>query len=63
MITYKENVNKLKIRVVTVKTENERQNLKTLQDEQRQECIISRLGYTIKDGRCDKITLTFTIFF
>lgn len=56
MIKYKENINKLNIKVETLKTENERHNLKTLQDEQRPEC-------TIMDNRCGKTTLlSFTIF-
>lgn len=55
MIKYKDNINKLKIRVETLKTENERQNLKTLQDEQRPEC-------TIKDDRCGKTKLCLSPF-
>lgn len=55
MIKYKDNINKLKVRVETLKTENERQNLKTLQDEQRPEC-------TIKDDRCGKTKLCLSPF-
>lgn len=55
MIKYKDNINELKIKVETLKTENERQNLKTLQDEQRPEC-------TIRDDRCGKTKLCLSPF-